>query len=157
MAQAMMRERMPMMVSGMPSMSAGAMPGMGAMPGSMPGSMVPLCKMKMEHCKGGMKMHCLSDDAMSASMMQNLCKMLSWGMCSCSCMMNGMCVGTCNLMMGKCACEMADKGVTITCMSGDADCAKCIQACCDSMNAMMKAGCMCCIMLNGMPVCCGVC
>jgi hypothetical protein len=28
------------------------------------------------------------------------------------------------------------------------------QACCDCMTAMMKAGCTCCLMMNGMPVCC---
>jgi hypothetical protein len=30
-----------------------------------------------------------------------------------------------------------------------------IQACCDCMNTMMKAGCTCCIMMNNMPLCCG--
>jgi hypothetical protein len=30
-----------------------------------------------------------------------------------------------------------------------------IAACCDCMSAMMKAGCTCCVMMNGMPVCCG--
>jgi hypothetical protein len=30
-----------------------------------------------------------------------------------------------------------------------------IQACCDCMNAMMQAGCTCCMMMNNNPVCCG--
>jgi hypothetical protein len=30
-----------------------------------------------------------------------------------------------------------------------------IQACAESCAAMMKAGCTCCMMMNGMPVCCG--
>jgi hypothetical protein len=30
-----------------------------------------------------------------------------------------------------------------------------IQSCCDCCTAMMKAGCTCCVMMNGMPVCCG--
>jgi hypothetical protein len=32
-----------------------------------------------------------------------------------------------------------------------------IQSCCDCMSAMMKAGCTCCMMMNGTPVCCCVC
>jgi hypothetical protein len=32
-----------------------------------------------------------------------------------------------------------------------------IQACCDCMCACMKAGCTCCMMLGGMPMCCGCC
>jgi hypothetical protein len=30
-----------------------------------------------------------------------------------------------------------------------------IQACCECCAAMMKHGCTCCMMMNGMPVCCG--
>ena len=44
---------------------------------------------------------------------------------------------------------------TITCTSGDKACCAMIQACCDCMCGMMKAGCTCCVMMNGMPVCCG--
>jgi hypothetical protein len=29
-----------------------------------------------------------------------------------------------------------------------------IQACCDCMAAMSKAGCVCCLCMNNMPVCC---
>jgi hypothetical protein len=29
-----------------------------------------------------------------------------------------------------------------------------IQACCDCMTVMSKAGCVCCVCMNGMPVCC---
>jgi hypothetical protein len=29
-----------------------------------------------------------------------------------------------------------------------------IQACCECMTAMMKAGCNCCLMMSGTPVCC---
>jgi hypothetical protein len=29
-----------------------------------------------------------------------------------------------------------------------------IQACCECMTAMMKAGCNCCMMMSGTPVCC---
>jgi hypothetical protein len=32
-----------------------------------------------------------------------------------------------------------------------------IQACCDCLSACMKAGCMCCVAFNQMPVCCGCC
>jgi hypothetical protein len=30
-----------------------------------------------------------------------------------------------------------------------------IQACCDCMASMLKAGCCCCVMMNNTPVCCG--
>jgi hypothetical protein len=29
-----------------------------------------------------------------------------------------------------------------------------IQACCECMASMMKAGCTCCMMMNNTPVCC---
>ena len=96
--------------------------------------MVPRCTMKFEKCKGGMKITCTCDDQMACSMMQNLCTMLQGGMCSCCMMMNGMMVCCCNLTMGMCKCEMTDKGVCITCTSGDSKCCEMIQACCDCMT-----------------------
>ena len=135
------------------------MPGMSsAMPAAnMNMMMIPSCTMKMEKCDGGMKMMCMSDDAMAVSMMQNMAKMLCGGMVSCSMMMNGMMMMTCNMMMGMCKCEMTPKGMMITCTSGDADCCKMIQCCCDAMMAMMMAGCTCCMSMNNTPCCCGVC
>ena len=59
-----------------------------------------------------------------------------------------------NLMMGLCKCEVTEHGVCLTCTSGDKDCCAMIQACCESCTALMKAGCTCCVMVNGMPVCC---
>src|SRR5947209_7804239 len=69
--------------------------------------------------------------------------------------MNGMMVCCCNLTMGMCKCEMTGDGCVVTCTSGDPKCCDMIQACCDCMAAMMKAGCTCCLMMNGTPVCCG--
>jgi len=83
--------------------------------------------------------------------------MLTGGMCSCSCTLNGMTVYTCNLTMGLCRCEMTDKGVCITCTSGDSKCCEMIQACCDCMTCLMNAGCNCCVMLNNTPIACGCC
>ena len=135
------------------------MPGMSsAMPAAnMNMMMIPSCTMKMEKCDGGMKMMCMSDDAMAVSMMQNMAKMLCGGMVSCSMMMNGMTMMTCNMMMGMCKCEMMPKGMMMTCTSGDADCCKMIQCCCDAMMAMMMAGCTCCMSMNNTPCCCGTC
>jgi hypothetical protein len=48
-------------------------------------------------------------------------------------------------------------GVMITCTSGDKECCAMIQACCDCCNQMMMAGCMCYVMMNGMPICCASC
>src|SRR5258708_570939 len=142
--------------TGMLGMGAGA-PGMGTMgmPGGMNMMMVPRCTMKMEKMAGGMKMTCTCDDAMACSMMQNLCTMLAGGMCSMCCLMNGMMVCNCNMMMGMCKCEMTEKGMVMTCTSGDKACCDMIQACCDCMSGMMKAGCTCCLMMNNPPVCCG--
>jgi len=116
--------------------------------------MVPRCTMKVEKCTGGMKITCVCDDSVACSMMQNLCTMMAGGMVSCCCMMNGMMVSCCSLTMGMCKCDMTKDGCCITCTSGDAKCCEMIQACCECMSAMMKAGCTCCVMMNNTPVCC---
>src|SRR5262245_35253205 len=159
MSSTMMMERtgmgMPGMMGGMP----GTTPGMGTTP-SMPASnwmMVPRCTYKIEKCTGGMKITCSCDDKMACSMVQNLCQMLQGGMVSCCMMMNGMMVCCCNLTMGMCKCDMTDKGVCITCTSGDPKCCEMIQACCDCISCMLKDGCTCCVMMNNTPVCCGCC
>jgi hypothetical protein len=159
MSNAMMMDRtsMGMPGMGMPGMGMGT-PAMGSATG-MPVApnylMVPRCTLTFEKCDGGMKINCACDDPMACSMMQNLCGMLAGGMCSCCCMMNGMCVYTCNLTMGMCKVEMTAKGCCVTCTSGDAECCKMIQACCDCMATMLKSGCTCCVMMNNTPVCCG--
>jgi hypothetical protein len=154
MSNAILMERTGMGMTGMGTMTAGAMGGTATMPTSPQWMMVPRCKITMEKCKGGMKIHCKCDDKMSATMLQNLCTMMAGGMCSCYMMMNGMMVCTCNLTMGMCKCDMTDDGVCISCTSGDADCSSMIQACCECANAMTKAGCVCCVCMNNMPVCC---
>ena len=117
--------------------------------------MVPRCTMKVEKTKEGMKITCVCPDAAACAMMQNLCQMMAGGMVSCCCMMNGMMVCCCNLTMGMCKCEMTKDGCTITCSSGDKMCCEMIQGCCDCMAACLKAGCTCCMMMGGTPVCCG--
>jgi hypothetical protein len=154
------------MSSGMGSMMM--MPAMGMMPSMMNGMgmgrsmpsmmMVPRCTMKMEKMPKGMAVMCTCEDQTAAMMMQNLCMMLQGGMCSMGVMMNGMtccCYGM--GMMGMCKMEMTEMGCRMTCTSGDANCAKMIQACCDCMmNCMSMPGCTCCMMMNGMPVCCSM-
>jgi hypothetical protein len=155
MSSTMMMERTGMGMPGM-GMPGTSMPGMGAT-GMMPTSwlMVPRCIFKVEKCQGGMKITCSCDDKVACGMVQNLCSMLQGGMCSCCLMMNGMMVCCCNLTMGMCKCDMTDKGVMMTCTSGDPKCCEMIQACCDCMACMLKDGCTCCMMLNNTPVCCG--
>jgi hypothetical protein len=156
MASAVMMERSGM---GMPGMSmptpTGMMGGPGATTSGMNMMMVPRCTMSFEKCSGGMKIVCHCEDKVSAGMLQNLCTMMAGGLCSCCCMMNGMMVCCCNLTMGMCKCEATEDGVCMTCTSGDPACTSMIQACCACMTAMMKSGCTCCMMMNGMPVCCG--
>jgi hypothetical protein len=151
----MMMERTGM---GMPGVGAAGMGIPGIMsPAAMPANflMVPRCTFKMEKCTGGMKITCVCDDKTASGMVQNLCKMLAGGMCSCCMMMNGMMVFTCNLTMGMCKCDMTEMGVTVTCTSGDKACCDMIQASCDCMNSMLKAGCTCCLCMGSTPVCCG--
>jgi len=139
-------------------MERGTMSGMPGMTGTMAPAnwmMVPRCTMKFEKCQGGMKLTCVCDDAMGRSMMQNLCNMMQGGMCSCCLMLNGMMVCCCNLTMGMCKCEMTDKGMCMTCTSGDQKCCDMIQSCCDCMSMMCKSGCTCCVMMNNTPICCG--
>jgi len=133
------------------------MPGMGMttmMPSAGNMLMVPRCTMRMEKCPGGMKMYCSCEDEVGCATLQNLCKMLCDGMCSCMCMKNGMCMCQCNMAMCNCTCEMTADGVCITCTSGDKACCDMVQACCDCMMACMEAGCMCCVCFGGTPVCC---
>lgn len=137
----------------MPGMMGATMPMSPTQPAPSP-AMVPRCKMRFEKMTGGMKIHCVCDDKMAATMLQNLCKMMAGSMCSCCCIMNGMVVATCNLTMGVCKCEMTSDGVVFTCISGDKDCGAMIQCCCDCCSGMMQAGCTCMVMMNNMPVCC---
>ena len=146
---------------------AAAMPGMGSMgmPGqSMPAGastgnwmMVPRCEIKMEKCSGGMKMVCSCDDEVACGALQNLCKMLAGGMCSCCCTWNGMMMCQCNLCCGTCECEMTKDGCSIKCTSGDKKCCEMLQACCDCLNCCMEAGCCCYVCFNNTPVCCAAC
>src|SRR5262249_17779193 len=119
-----------------------AMPGTGmgapsAMPTAVNMMMGPRCTLKMEKCRGGMKMTCTCEDKVACGMVQSLCTMLAGGLCSCCLVLNGMTVCCCNLTMGLCKCEMTEDGCTITCTSGDKACAAMIQACCECCTAMM--------------------
>jgi len=154
----------------MMSMDRGTMNTMGAgmgmnggsmMPNMMPGMMMPnmmmmpRCTMTMEKMDGGMKVMCRCEDEMAASMMQSMCQMMAGSMCSFVMMMNGMPCCSCNMMMATTTCEMMEMGVMMTCMSGDAKMASMVQCCCDCMSCMMDSGCMCCMMMGNMPICCG--
>jgi hypothetical protein len=150
----MMMERSAMGMTGMtaPGMPA-VMPGMMGSPSNW--MMVPRCTIKFEKCQGGLKINCVCDDAMARSMMQNLCTALQGGMCSCCMTLNGTTVCSCNLTMGLCRCDMTDKGVCVTCTSGDPKCCEMLQSCCDCLACLCKDGCTCCLMMNNTPVCCG--
>jgi len=157
MSSAMMVERTGMGMPGMYSPPMGT-PTVGTPTGVPVGTnwmMVPRCTFKMEKCTGGVKVTCSCDDKMAVSMVQNLCTMLTGGMCSCCVMMNGMVVCCCNFTMGICKYEMTDSGVCVTCTSGDPHCCEMLQACCDCMSCMMDGGCTCCFLVNNTPVCCG--
>ena len=132
-----------------------------AFPGGAPAAanwcVVPRCNLKFEKTKDGCKIFCHCDDEVAAGTLQNLCRMLSEGMCSCCCTCNGIPVCQCNLTMGICKCEMTDKGICVTCTSGDQKCAAMIASCCDCLATMCASGCTCCFLMGNTPVCCGTC
>ena len=68
-------------------------------------------------------------------------------------MMNGMMVCCCNMTMGMCKCEMTEDGVCITCTSGDPPAAH-DPGLLRLHGFHVKAGCVCCMCMNNMPVCC---
>jgi hypothetical protein len=152
MSSAVMLERTGMGTPGMGTTPMGTPTGM---PTTMNWLMVPRCTIKVEKYTGGMKIVCSSSDQTTYSAVQNLCTMLAGGMCSCYTTMNGMMVCCCNLTMGICKYETTADGISITCTSGDAKCGEMIQACCDYLGSMLKAGCMCCVMMNNTPICYG--
>lgn len=133
----------------------------GGMPAGAPASanwcVLPRCEMTFEKCTGGFKIYCRCDDEVSCGTLQNLCRMLCDGMCSCSCTCNGIQVCQCNLTMGHCTCEYTKDGVCIQCVSGDQKCCAMLQACCDCLEACCQSGCCCYLSFNGTPVCCGSC
>jgi hypothetical protein len=153
----MERTAMGMPGLGMPGLASPAVGAPSGMPMAPNWLMVPRCTMKVEKCSGGLKFTCSTDDKMACSMMQNLCTMLSGGMCSCCLMFNGMTVCCYNFSMGMCKCEMLDSGICMTCTSGDPQCCQMIQACCESISCCLEAGCTCCLLMNNTPLCCGYC
>ena len=157
MTSAVMMERTSPTMPGMGYPAGSPMSAPTGMPTGTNWMMVPRCTFRLEKVQGGLRIVCTCDDKMAVSMVQNLCTMLTGGMCSCCCMMNGMMVYCCNLTMGMCKCEMTKDGVCITCTSGDAKCGEMIQACCDCISTCLKSGCTCCVMMNNTPVCCGCC
>ncbi|MDZ4821189.1 MAG: hypothetical protein SGJ20_19690 [Planctomycetota bacterium] len=154
MSSGLMKERSVIAPSG-PGFQAGAIPS-GA-PAISGWSMVPRCEITFEKCKGGFKLHCKCEDEIACGTLQNMCRMLCEGTCSCVCTCNGMTVCQCNLIMGICKCDYTKDGVCITCLSGDSKCCEMIQACCDCLQCCCEKGCCCYVCFGGTPICCGIC
>jgi hypothetical protein len=146
------------------SLNAPGTPNLGSQstPTGLPGtaanwSMVPRCEMRFEKCSGGVKITCRCEDEVACGALQNLCKMLAGGLCSCCCTWNGMTVCQCNFCCGNCQCEMTKDGVCITCTTGDKTCEKMIQSCRETLACCLEAGCCCYVCFNNTPVCCCIC
>lgn len=118
---------------------------------------LPRCRVEFDKCKGGLKIQCCCEEEVACGTLQNLCRMLADGLCSCCVTCNGLTVFQCNLTMGICKCEYTKDGVAITCTSGDKSCCEMLQACCDCLECCCKSGCCCYISFNNTPVCCGTC
>lgn len=158
MASTMMMERTGMGMPGMLGAAGLGSPGLGGAGTQAAGTnyvMVPRCTLKVEKVTGGLRLCCTGTDQMAGAMIQQLCSALTGGLCSYTVQLNGLTVCCCNLTMGLCKTENSKDGVTVTCTSGDAKCGQMIQACCESLQAMLQAGCICCVNLNNMPICCG--
>jgi hypothetical protein len=112
---------------------------------------------EFEKCTGGFKIQCRCEDEVACGTLQNLCRMLCDGMCSCYSTWNGICISQCNLTCGTCKCEYTKDGCCISCISGDKACAAMLQACCECLSTCSKSGCSCYICFNNTPVCCGTC
>ena len=133
----------------------------GTIPGGSPASanwcVLPRCTVEFEKCNGGFKIHCKCEDDIACGTLQNLCKMLCDGLCSCYCTWNGIQCCQCNLCCGNCKCEYTKDGCCITCTSGDKACCAMLQACCQCLSTCCESGCCCYICFNNTPVCCGTC
>lgn len=118
---------------------------------------VPRCELRFEKCAGGCKIYCKCDDAVGAATLQNLCRALCDGQCSCCCTWNGVQVCNVSLCCGHCKCENTPDGCCISCTSGDKACCDMLQACCDCLATCCKSGCCCYVCFGGTPCCCGTC
>src|SRR5690606_37880917 len=112
------------------------------------------CMVEFEKCTDGCKIYLRCDDDVSCATLQNLCRMLCDGLCSCCCTYNG--INCCQVAfpMCHCKCECTPDGCCISCTSGDAKCCEMVQACCDCPACCCDNGCCCYVCFNGTPVCC---
>jgi hypothetical protein len=131
----------------------------GAIPAGSPATanwcVLPRCSVEFEKCTGGFKIRCRCEDEVATGTLQNLCRMLSDGLCSCSCCQNGICICQCNFAFGNCKCEYTKDGCTISCTSGDKAFSASLQACCEALSTCCESGCCCYISFNNTPICCG--
>jgi hypothetical protein len=140
---------------------SGSVPGIqaGSIPAGSPATanwcVLPRCTIEFEKTASGCKIHCRCDDEVARGTLQNLCRMLADGLCSCCCTLNGIPCCQCNFTVGICKCEYTKDGCCISCTSGDKACAAMIQACCNCLSTCCESGCACYICFNNTPVCCG--
>jgi hypothetical protein len=116
---------------------------------------VPRCTLKVEKVSDGFKVQCVCDDVTACGVMQNLCQALAGGLCCCQVTWNGMTVCSYNCTLGLCRWEVIDRGVCLTCTTGDSKCSSTLQSWCDCLTSMLNAGCQCCFYVQNTPVCCG--
>ena len=140
---------------GFPGMQAGSMPGVS--PAAANWCVVPRCEIEFEKCTGGFKIHCRCEDDVACGTLQNLCRMMADGLCSCVCTFNGIAVAQCCLVPGITKCEFTKDGCCITCTSGDKACCAMLQSFCECLAACCKSGCSTYVCFNNTPVCCGTC
>lgn len=118
---------------------------------------LPRCELRFEKCAGGFKIHCDCDDEVACATLQNLCKMVCDGLCSCCCTLNGIPCCQVNLCCGTCKCELTKNGCCISCTSGDKACCEMLQACCDCLSCCCENNCCCYISFGNTCICCGKC
>lgn len=116
---------------------------------------LPRCTIEFQKSANGLKIQCRCEDEVACGTLQNLCRMLSDGLCSCYCCINGISIFQCNLACGICKCEYTKDGCSITCTSGDKNFAAILQSCGESLSRCCESGCYCYVCFNNTPICCG--
>jgi hypothetical protein len=115
------------------------------------------CQLKFEKYKGGLRIRCRCNEAADCADFQNLCQSVCNGTLICCCTQDDLQVCKFDFSNADCKCENMKDGCCITCTSGDAKCAKTLQACCECLETCCKNDGCCTVYFGNTCCCCGTC
>ena len=78
-------ERAPQATAGATNFGFQAGPAPAGAPPAANWAVLPRCELKFEKCTGGFRIRCKCDDEVACATLQNLCRMVCDGLCSCCC------------------------------------------------------------------------